>query len=402
MDLQLTERVKGIAASQTLAISAKASKLKADGADVVNFGVGEPDFSTPDFIVDAAIEALKNGKTKYTPVSGILSLRQAVVDELEKSIGLKYSPDQVVVGNGAKQPIYNVVSVLIEKGDEVIIPSPYWVTYPEIVKYCGGKNVFVQTKKENGFKMTPRELESALTPATKLIILNTPSNPTGAVYTKDELKKLADVLKTRDNVYVLSDEIYKNLVYDGEKFNSIAAEDGMKDRTIIVDGVSKSFAMTGWRLGWCVAPAEIAKAITRAQSHMTSCPNSIAQYAALSALTDEENNSKFISEMRKTFENRRNAAKEILDNNHIEYVSPKGAFYIFVKISDAFGKTSKSGVSIDSSIAFCDALLSELGVAAVPGDAFGAKDYVRISYALDVERVKKGVSLIAEFVRDLK
>lgn len=402
MELQLTERVKGIAASQTLAISAKASKLKTEGADVVNFGVGEPDFSTPDFIVDAAIEALKNGKTKYTPVSGILPLRQAVVDELEKSIGLKYSPDQVVVGNGAKQPIYNVVSVLIEKGDEVIIPSPYWVTYPEIVKYCSGKNVFVQTKKENGFKMTPSELEAALTPKTKLIILNTPSNPTGAVYTKDELKKLADLLKTRDDVYVLSDEIYKNLVYDGEKFNSIAAEDGMKDRTIIVDGVSKSFAMTGWRLGWCVAPAEIAKAITRAQSHMTSCPNSIAQYAALSALTDEENNAKFISEMRKTFEDRRNAAKEILDKNHIEYVSPKGAFYIFVKISDAFGKTAKSGVSIDSSITFCDALLSELGVAAVPGDAFGAKDYVRISYALDVERVKKGVSLLAEFVRNLK
>lgn len=402
MDLQLTERVKRISASQTLAISAKANKMKADGVDVINFGVGEPDFITPDFIIDAAITALKDGKTKYTPVSGILPLRQAICDELEKSVGLKYLPDQVVVGNGAKQPIYNVVSVLIEQGDEVIIPSPYWVTYPEIVKYCGGKSVFVQTKSENGFKITAGELKAALTTSTKLIILNSPSNPIGAVYTKDELKELAEVLKSRDDVYVLSDEIYKNLVYDDDKFSSIATEEGMKDKTIIVDGVSKSFAMTGWRLGWCVAPIQIAKAITRAQSHITSCPNSIAQYAALAALTDEKNNSKFISEMRQTFENRRNAAMEILNEHKIEYVSPKGAFYIFVKISNAFGKTTESGVKIDSSHVFCDALLSELGVAAVPGDAFGAKDYVRISYALDIELVKKGISLLSSFICSLK
>lgn len=399
MNVKLSKRVSGVAASKTLAISAKAQKMKADGASVVNFGVGEPDFSTPDFVVNAAIKALNDGKTKYTPVAGITPLREAVARELEKSTGLKYSASEVVVANGAKQPIYNVVSTLAEEGDEVIIPSPYWVTYPEIVKYCGATSVFVETKEENGFKITAEELEKAITPNTRLIILNSPCNPTGAVYKKSELEKIAKVVKKHDGIFVLSDEIYKNLIYDGEKHVSIATIDGMRDRTIIVDGVSKSYAMTGWRLGWSVAPEIISNAMTRAQSHITSCANSIAQYAALAALTDEKDTEAFITEMNGIFERRRNLAVKLLGENGIKYIKPHGAFYLFLKISDTFGKNSSGGRAINSAEEFCDVLITENGVATVPGEAFGAGEYVRISYALDEEKITEGIKRIAEFIR---
>ncbi len=399
MNVKLSKRVNGVAASKTLAISAKAQKMKAEGIFVVNFGVGEPDFSTPDFVANAAIKAIYDGKTKYTPVAGITPLREAVARELEKSTGLKYSASEVVVASGAKQPIYNVVSALTEEGDEVIIPSPYWVTYPEIVKYCGATSVFVETKEENGFKITAEELEKAITPNTRLIILNSPCNPTGAVYKKEELEKIAEVVKKHDGIFVLSDEIYKNLVYDGEKHVSIATIDGMRDRTIIVDGVSKSYAMTGWRLGWSVAPEIVSQAMTRAQSHITSCANSIAQYAALAALTDEKDTEAFIAEMNGIFERRRNLAVKLLSENGIKYIKPHGAFYLFLKISDTFGKRSSGGRAINSAEEFCDALITENGVATVSGEAFGAGEYVRISYALDEEKIAEGIKRIAEFIR---
>lgn len=400
MGIKLTKRVSGIAESATLAISAKAKKMKADGRDVVNFGVGEPDFNTPEYIINAAVAAMKEGRTKYTPASGIAELKKAIVDDTERSVGLKYLPEQVVVGAGAKQPLYNAIAAIAEEGDEVIVPSPYWVTYPELVKYCGAKCVFVETRAENGYKMTAEELESAITLKTRALILNSPCNPTGAVYSEAETRALAEVLEKHENVIVISDEIYKNLVYGGKKHYSIAnVSEDMKNRAIIIDGMSKTYAMTGWRLGWAIAPAEIAKAMTRAQSHITSNVNSIAQYASLVALTDRENSEKFISEMKNVFAERRLAAMKKLDEEGLRYIKPDGAFYVLIDVSPAFGSKTSGGNEINNSADFANELLEECGVAVVPGSAFGADDYVRISYALGIPSIEKGIEKLGAFMR---
>lgn len=401
MEIKLTRRVSGIAESATLAISAKAKKLKAEGRDVVNFGVGEPDFNTPDYIIEAAIKAMKEGKTKYTPASGIPELKKAIVENRKLATGVEYSPSQVVIGAGAKQPLYNAIAALAEEGDEVIVPSPYWVTYPELAKFCGAKNVFVGTKPENGYKMTAEELEKAITPKTKLLILNSPNNPTGAVYSREELSAIADVVLSRDGIFVVSDEIYRDLVYDGEKHVSIASlGEEIKSRTIIIDGMSKSYAMTGWRTGWAIAPEKIATAMTRAQSHMTSNVNSIAQYASLEGLTNTEKSDEFIAEMRKTFDFRRLAAVKILEDRGVKFIMPKGAFYIFVNVSGTYGKTTKGGSAIENSADFANALLNEKEVAVVPGSAFGADNYIRISYAIDESALKKGIEKLCVFINE--
>lgn len=401
MEIKLTRRVSGIAESATLAISAKAKKLKAEGRDVVNFGVGEPDFNTPDYIIEAAIKAMKEGKTKYTPASGIPELKKAIVENRKLATGVEYSPSQVVIGAGAKQPLYNAIAALAEEGDEVIVLSPYWVTYPELTKFCGAKNVFVETKPENGYKMTAEELEKAITPKTKLLILNSPNNPTGAVYSREELSAIADVVLSRDGIFVVSDEIYRDLVYDGEKHVSIASlGEEIKSRTIIIDGMSKSYAMTGWRTGWAIAPEKIANAMTRAQSHMTSNVNSIAQYASLEGLTNTEKSDEFIAEMRKTFDFRRRAAVKILEDHGVKFIMPKGAFYIFVNVSGTYGKTTKGGSAIENSADFANALLNEKEVAVVPGSAFGADNYIRISYAIDESALKKGIEKLCVFINE--
>ncbi len=403
MAIKLTKRVSGIAESATLAISAKAKQLKAEGKDIVNFGVGEPDFNTPDYIIEAAYTAMKDGRTKYTPASGITELKKAVVEETERATGLKYSPSQVVIGAGAKQPLYNAIAATIEEGDEVVIPSPYWVTYPELVKYCGGKCVFAETKPQNGYKMTAEELESVITDNTRALILNSPNNPTGAVYTRKELEEIAVVLEKHKNIVIISDEIYRNLVYAGEKHISIAVlSEEMKERTIIIDGMSKSYAMTGWRLGWAIAPENVAKAMTRAQSHMTSNVNSITQYASLTALTDREHSEKFISEMRETFAERRILAIETLQKAGVPFIKPNGAFYVLADVSKSFGKKSPSGEIIGNSVDFADKLLTESGVAVVPGIAFGANNHVRISYALGSDSIKKGIEKLGEFLNNCK
>lgn len=401
MEIKLTRRVSGIAESATLAISAKAKKMKAEGRDVVNFGVGEPDFNTPDYIIEAAIKAMKEGKTKYTPASGIPELKKAIVENRKLATGVEYSPSQVVIGAGAKQPLYNAIAALAEEGDEVIVPSPYWVTYPELAKFCGAKNVLVETKPENGYKMTAEELEKAITPKTKLLILNSPNNPTGAVYSREELSAIADVVLSRDGIFVVSDEIYRDLVYDGEKHVSIASlGEEIKSRTIIIDGMSKSYAMTGWRIGWAIAPEKIANAMTRAQSHMTSNVNSIAQYASLEGLTNTEKSDEFIAEMRKTFDFRRLVAVKILEDRGVKFIMPKGAFYIFVNVSGTYGKTTKGGTSIENSADFANALLNEKEVAVVPGSAFGADNYIRISYAIDESALKKGIEKLCVFINE--
>ena len=403
MAIKLTKRVSGIAESATLAISAKAKQLKAEGKDIVNFGVGEPDFNTPDYIIEAAYQAMKDGRTKYTPASGIAELKKAVTEETERATGLKYSPSQVVIGAGAKQPLYNAIAATVEEGDEVVIPSPYWVTYPELVKYCGGKCVFAKTKPQNGYKMTAEEFESVITDDTRALILNSPNNPTGAVYTRKELEEIAGVLEKHKNIVVISDEIYRNLVYGGEKHVSIAEiSEEMKERTIIIDGMSKSYAMTGWRLGWAIAPENVAKAMTRAQSHMTSNVNSITQYASLAALTDREHSEKFISEMSETFAKRRLLAIETLQKAGVPFIKPNGAFYVLADVSKSFGKKSPSGETIENSVDFADRLLTESGVAVVPGVAFGADNYVRISYALGADSIKNGIEILGEFLRNCK
>ncbi len=403
MAIKLTKRVSGIAESATLAISAKAKQLKAEGKDIVNFGVGEPDFNTPDYIIEAAYKAMKDGRTKYTPASGIAELKKAVTEETERATGLKYSPSQVVIGAGAKQPLYNAIAATVEEGDEVVIPSPYWVTYPELVKYCGGKCVFAKTKPQNGYKMTAEEFESVITDDTRALILNSPNNPTGAVYTRKELEEIAGVLEKHKNIVVISDEIYRNLVYGGEKHVSIAEiSEEMKERTIIIDGMSKSYAMTGWRLGWAIAPENVAKAMTRAQSHMTSNVNSITQYASLAALTDREHSEKFISEMSETFAKRRLLAIETLQKAGVPFIKPNGAFYVLADVSKSFGKKSPSGETIENSVDFADRLLTESGVAVVPGVAFGADNYVRISYALGADSIKNGIEILGEFLRNCK
>lgn len=395
----LAKRIRTISPSQTLAISAKAKAMKAEGEYVVNFGVGEPDFQTPAHIVEAGIEALRTGKTKYTPSSGIMELRKAICEKFARENALSYEPSQIIVSSGAKHSIFNVCYALVDEGDEVIIPSPYWLTYPEVVKTCGGVPVFVEGTKENKFKITAQDLEKAITPKTKLMIFNSPCNPTGAVYSEEEVCALAAVCE-KYGIYVLADEIYESLVYtDVKPFSMARVSDAMYEHTITVNGVSKTYAMTGWRIGYLAAPKAIAKAIDSFQSHATSNPCSIAQYATIKALGSPD---ACVEEMKEKFAQRRAAALERIQKMKRAYcVQPDGAFYIMLVVSGVFGKKLKDR-TIANATDFATALLEEKKVAVVPGGPFGADDCVRLSYSLSMEDMMEGLERIDDFLEMLE
>ncbi len=400
MENRLAKRIRTISPSLTLAISAKAKAMKAAGEDVVNFGVGEPDFNTPEHIIAAAEDALERGYTKYTPSSGLPELRRAICEKFQRDNGLEYEPSQIIVSNGAKHSIFNVCFALLDEGDEVVIPAPYWLTYPEVVKVCGGVPVYVKASKKTGFKITPEQLRAAITPKTKLFIFNSPCNPTGAVYTQEEVRALAAVCEEA-NIFVLSDEIYEKLVYVEEKpFSMAACSDKLKDELVItVNGVSKTYAMTGWRIGYLAAPKDVAKAIDSFQSHATSNPNSIAQYATIKALSSPEAS---VEEMVARFSRRRLAMIERISEIEGAYcVIPDGAFYTMLVVSGAYGKKFGSR-TIEDSVSFADCLLDAAKVAVVPGKAFGADDCVRLSYSLSMRDMLEGLERIDAFLRSLQ
>ncbi len=399
MNRRIASRMSAISPSLTLAITAKAKAMKAAGEPVVSFGVGEPDFNTPKNIIDAAKAALDKGYTKYTPSSGLLPLRKAICEKFKKDNGLDYEPSQIIVSDGAKHSIFNACFALIEEGDEVIIPAPYWLTYPEVVKVCGGVPVYLECRKEDKFKFTPARLAAAITPKTKMLIFNSPSNPTGAVYTEEEVRAIAKVCEEKE-IFVLSDEIYEKLCYDGVKPFSVAAcSEKMKELTVTVNGVSKTYAMTGWRVGYLAAPKDVAKAIDSFQSHATSNACSISQYAAIEALASPAEE---VQKMVDVFAERREkmlARIEKIDG--VSAVEPYGAFYVMLVIGELYGKSYK-GKKIDGSIAFSDALLEAEKVATVPGISFGADDCLRLSYSLSSEDIEEGLNRIERFVSQLK
>ncbi len=397
--MSISERVKQIAPSLTLEITAKAKKMKADGISVIGFGAGEPDFNTPDYIIESAKKALDIGFTKYTPASGTPELKKAICNKFLVDNGLEYKPSQIVVSSGAKASLYHAIASIVNAGEEVIIPSPFWLTYPELVKLVDGVCVYVKTQKENGYKITADELEKVITKKTKCLILNSPNNPTGAIYTLEELKAIAKVCEDK-GIYVISDEIYEKLIYDGEKHYSIAGlSDYMKEHTVVVNGMSKTYSMTGWRIGYVAAPEDVAKAMSSMQSHTSSNPNSIAQYASVTAL-ESEKGIEFINEMQNTFDDRRKYMIDTLKGiNGITYIEPKGAFYVFVDVSALYGKTF-DGKKITDSLSFADSALKK-GVALIPGVAFGEDNCIRLSYAISKEDIKEGLSRLKNFIMEL-
>ena len=397
--MEISTRAKNISPSLTLAITAKAKAMKAQGLDVVSFGAGEPDFNTPDYIIESAKVALDKGMTKYTPVAGTLELRQAICDKFARDNGLEYTPDCIVVTNGGKQSLRNAFEAIINDGDEVILPAPYWLTYPELIRMSGGVCVYLDTDASTDFKITPEALSSAITPKTKAFVLTNPSNPTGTVYTEAEIRALADVLLKHD-IYVISDEIYEKLVYGTPFFSIASISEEMKERTIICSGLSKTYSMTGWRMGYSASNPTVAKAMSSIQSHTTSNANSIAQYASTVALSDARGE-EFLSEMQKTFDARRKLIISLAQNlPHARANEPKGAFYIMVDVSGAFGK-SVDGEIIKDASDFCRLLLEKSLVSVVDGTAFGAPKYIRLSYAISEDDIKKGLKRIYEFLSAL-
>ncbi len=396
----LSKRAREISASVTLAITSKANELKKQGLPVISFGAGEPDFDTPEYIKNAAKKALDEGFTKYTANAGILELRKAICEKLEKENNLCYKPSQIVVSNGAKHSLFNAIFALCDDGDEVIIFSPYWVTYIDQVKLAGGKPVVVETKFEDSFRINFDELNSKITKKTKLIIVNSPSNPTGAVYPKEDLEKLAEIA-IKNNLYVISDEIYEKIIYDGVKHVSIASFNSeIKKRTIVINGFSKAFSMTGWRIGYLAADEEIAKVIDDIQSHLTSNANSIAQKASYAALS-QEIAFDFASIMSKFCERRDYIVHALNSIEGVKCLAPEGAFYVFPNIKYYLGR-SYNGKKIENTVDFCSILLDEAKIAIVPGDAFGDKNCVRFSYALGLNNIKEGVERFKNFLKDLK
>ena len=386
--MTLAKRMDRLSESVTMAITTLSRELKASGKDVLSFSAGEPDFDTPQAIKDAAIEALAKGETSYTAVEGTPAVKQAIVNKLKRDNGLDYEPSDIIVSVGAKHSLFNIFQALIDDGDEVIIPAPFWVTYPELAKYSGGVPVAIDTNDESEFKITPQQLKDAITPKTKMLILTTPSNPTGAVYSKEELTALAEVLKDT-NITIVSDEMYEKLVYDGFDFTATASiSDDMFQRTITVNGLSKSVAMTGWRFGYLATPnKELLKAVKKLQSQSTSNINSITQAAAIVALegkTDSE-----IEMMRIEFEKRRDIAYELFSQiDGLSVIKPSGAFYLYVNIKDTEPDSMK----------FCQDLLEEKGVAVVPGAAFGLDGYFRFSFATDEATIRDGIQRIKKFI----
>ncbi|MDD2226041.1 MAG: pyridoxal phosphate-dependent aminotransferase, partial [Dysgonamonadaceae bacterium] len=383
--------------SETFAMSQKSNELKAQGIDVINLSVGEPDFNTPDHIKEAAKKAIDDNFTFYSPVPGYLDLRKAICEKLERENNLDFTPDQIVCSNGAKQSICNVILTLINKGDEVIIPAPYWVSYPEMVKLAEGKSVFIAADIEQNFKITAEQLEKAITPKTKALILCSPSNPTGSVYTKEELEKLADVLAVHPQIFVISDEIYEHINYIG-KHESIAQFENIRQRVIIANGVSKAYAMTGWRIGWIAAPKWLASACNTLQGQYTSGPSSISQKAALAAYTGDQT---CVETMRQAFQRRKNLIVNLLDNiPGLKVNDPMGAFYIFPQCDSYFGK-SHNGKIIKNAFDLAMYLLEEGHVACVGGAAFGAPTCIRLSYATSEENIAKAINRIKEALAKL-
>ena len=388
--MKIANRMEKLAPSLTLSITALANELKAQGKDILSFSAGEPDFDTPQVVKDAAIKAINEGKTKYTAVEGIKQTKQAIINKLKKDHNLDYKLDGIVISNGAKHSLFNLAQALIDDGDEVIIPSPYWVTYPELVVYSGGVPVFLETDESSDFKITATQLKDAITPKTKILMLNSPSNPTGSIYTKDELLAIGEVLKGT-NIIVLSDEMYEKLIYNGKKFTASAeVSEDMYNRTVTINGLSKSVAMTGWRFGYVATPdIKLAKAMSKLQGQVTSNVNSMTQYAAIVALEGEAN--KDIEMMRVEFEKRKDyAVKAINDIEKLSCFNPDGAFYLFINIKKFSNDSMK----------FCADLLESKGVALVPGLAFGMEGYVRLSFATSMENIKDGINRIKDFVEN--
>ena len=387
--IKLAARVGEVPPSITLAIAAKAKAMKAEGIDVCSLSTGEPDFDTPEHVKAAAKQALDAGKTKYGPVAGEPQLKAAIARKLQSDNNLNYQPENIIVTNGGKHSLYNLMMALIDPGDEVVIPAPYWLSYPEMVKLASGKPVIVRTDASTGYKITPEQLTRAITPKTKLFVLNSPSNPTGMVYTRTELKALAEVIVDRD-ILVVSDEIYEKIIYDGAQHVSIGSlGKEIFDRTLISSGFAKAYSMTGWRIGYLAGPIELIKATSTIQGHSTSNVCTFAQYGAISAL---ESSQESVEKMRQAFAQRRQVIFELLDAvPGISCIKPDGAFYMFVNIS-------KTGMN---SLEFCDAFLEQQQVAVIPGIAFGADDHIRLSYATDLGTIKKAVERLDKFVRSI-
>ncbi len=398
--MELSRKAMGIRPSSTIEISSKANQMKAEGHDVVSFGAGEPDFDTPAHIRQAGIDAINQGKTRYTPAAGTLALREAVCAKLKRDNGLDYEPSQVVIGNGGKHALLNAFMAILNEGDEVIIPAPYWLTYSEMVKIAGGTPVIIHTKKENNYMVTKEELEQAATARTKAFVLNSPSNPTGMIISLDDLKMIAEFAIAHD-IFVISDEIYEYLIYDEDKKHvSIASfSPEMYDHTITVNGVSKTYAMTGWRIGYVAAPKPVAKLMSALQSHMTSGPNSIAQEAATAALNGSQ---ECVHEMIAEFKKRRDYIFEREENiPMLSALKPEGAFYLFIDVSGTYGK-KYHGKEIHSAADLAGILIEEKYVAAIPCADFGMPDHMRLSYATSMEQIKKGMDRIEEVVRELE
>lgn len=395
---QLSDRLNRLAPSATLAMSQKSNEMKAQGIDVINMSVGEPDFNTPEHIKVAAKKAIDDNYSRYSPVPGYMDLREAIVAKLKNENGLEYSVNEVLVSNGAKQSVCNAVMALVNDGEEVIIPAPYWVSYPQMVKLAGGVPVIVETGFAQNFKMTPEQLEAAITPKTRMLILCSPSNPTGSVYSEAELEKLAEVIKRHDDLFVIADEIYEHINYIG-RHNSIASVPGMKERTIVVNGVSKAYAMTGWRIGFIAAPEWIVKGCNKLQGQYTSGPSSISQKAAVAAYTASQ---ECVETMRKAFERRRDLIVNLIKDIHgLEVNEPEGAFYVFPKCSSFFGKGDGSR-TICNSTDFALYLLEVGHVATVAGDAFGDPECFRISYATSDDNIREAMSRVKAALAKLK
>ena len=397
----LADSLSRVKPSATLAVSQKARDLAAAGRNVISLGAGEPDFDTPDNIKNAAIEAIKRGETKYTPVPGIPQLREAIVQKFKRENNLDYTAAQVIVGTGGKHILFNAFAATMNPGDEVIIPAPYWVSYPEMVAINGGEPVIVETKPENGFKLQAAELEAAITPKTKWLLLNSPSNPSGAAYTFDEIKALTDVLLKHEHVWVLTDDMYEHLCYGDFKFATpVEVEPKLKDRTLTMNGVSKAYAMTGWRIGYAAGPLPLIKAMDMIQGQQTSGACSIAQWAAVEALNGPQD---FIDERRKIFEQRRDLVVSMLNQaKGLNCPVPEGAFYVYPSCAGTIGKTAPSGKKIESDVDFVSELLEAEGVAVVQGSAFGLGPNFRISYATSTEALEEACSRIQRFCANLR
>ncbi|MBD1152481.1 pyridoxal phosphate-dependent aminotransferase [Pelagibacterales bacterium SAG-MED22] len=395
----ISDSLKKIKPSPTIAVTQKARELKAAGKDVIGLGAGEPDFDTPENIKQAAIKAINDGDTKYTAVDGTPALKKAIVEKFKKENNLDYTADQITVGAGGKHVIYNAMMATLNEGDEVIVPAPYWVSYPDIVLLAGGKPVVMECDEKQSFKINPSDLEKFITPKTKWIILNSPSNPTGACYSEKDIREIAKVLEKHPHVYILSDDIYEHVTYEGFKFFTIAQIEGLKERVLTMNGVSKAYSMTGWRIGYAAGPKEIIKAIAKIQSQSTTNPSSISQAASVEALSGTQD---FIKKRADSFQERRDfVVKALNDIEGIECLNPDGAFYVFPSCKGLIGKKDTNGKEIKSDTDFVQSLLENSGIAVVQGSAFGLEGFFRISYATSMDNLKKALEKISSFCKSL-